>query len=184
MLSADLRLPPSTTLATVLPTLLSPTIPTLLIFECVLVYLTPATSDTLLQWFIDYFSESGVLGAVVYEMFGLGDSFGRVMLNNLKVSHHLISCKDRFTLELPSSFESQARNVSLPGAEPYPDISSLPQRFLRLNFTAAEALTLRQIRYSYVSKAELERCAPVPSYLHCLLVIDSSMDIGSPHLRC
>lgn len=92
LLPIDLRLPPSTTLATVLPTLLSPTLPTLLLFECVLVYLTPATSDSLLQWFVDYFTvpssmepRAGILGAVVYEMFGLGDSFGRVMLNNLKV---------------------------------------------------------------------------------------------------
>lgn len=97
LLPIDLRLPPSTTLATTLPTLLSPTLPTLLLFECVLVYLTPTTSDGLLQWFVDYFSapsteepRTGVLGAVVYEMFGLGDSFGRVMLNNLKVLsiHH------------------------------------------------------------------------------------------------
>lgn len=93
LLPIDLRRPPSTTLATVLPTLLSPTLPTLLLFECVLVYLTPATSDALLRWFVDYFTapsnveqRKGVLGAVVYEMFGLGDSFGRVMLNNLKVS--------------------------------------------------------------------------------------------------
>ena len=42
---------------------------------------------TFIQWFTDYFSSDGnaVLGGIVYEMFGLGDAFGRVMLNNLRV---------------------------------------------------------------------------------------------------
>lgn len=57
----------------------------------------PAASSALIQWFVDYFSVStsvggassdgngGLLGGIVYEMFGLNDAFGRVMLNNLKV---------------------------------------------------------------------------------------------------
>lgn len=68
--------------------LLSPDLPTLLLFECVLVYMTPQASDALIQWFVDYFSastEATVLASVIYEMFGLDDSFGKVMLNNLKV---------------------------------------------------------------------------------------------------
>ena len=65
---------------------LSPDLPTLLIFECVLVYMTPDASDALIQRFVDYLvSSNAVLGAVVYEMFGLNDAFGKVMLNNLKV---------------------------------------------------------------------------------------------------
>jgi [phosphatase 2A protein]-leucine-carboxy methyltransferase len=101
LLPADLRLPPSETLASLLtsssnnpsgpssPPLLSPSLPTLLLFECVLVYMSPEASSSLVQWFVDYFSsgnqQDAVLGGIVYEMFGLGDSFGRVMLNNLKV---------------------------------------------------------------------------------------------------
>lgn len=73
--------------------LLSPDVPTLLLFECVLVYMTPEASAQLVQWFIDYFSSTDnnanrkprVLGGIVYEMFGLNDPFGRVMVNNLKV---------------------------------------------------------------------------------------------------
>jgi hypothetical protein len=74
--------------------LLSPSLPTLLLFECVLVYMSPASSSALIQSFVDYFSGSpsgpakegkGVLGGIVYEMFGLEDAFGRVMLNNLQV---------------------------------------------------------------------------------------------------
>ncbi|KAJ7280199.1 S-adenosyl-L-methionine-dependent methyltransferase [Mycena rebaudengoi] len=140
LLPADLRLPPAETLAPLLAStsdaILSPALPTLLLFECVLVYMSPAASSTLLQWFVDYFSPEGggVLGSIVYEMFKLQDSFGRVMVNNL-----------------------QARNVSLPGAEPYPDLASLPGRFLNLGFTAARALTLKDIRKSYIAPAELER---------------------------
>lgn len=101
LLPADLRLPPSEALATLLTSLsihspasspeplLSPSLPTLLLFECVLVYMPPEASSSLIQWFVDYFSDNNkkdaILGGIVYEMFGLGDSFGRVMLNNLKV---------------------------------------------------------------------------------------------------
>jgi len=91
LLPADLRLSPSITLDSLLasPTtglILSPSLPTLLLFECVLVYMSPAHSSALLRWFVDYFSKPGVaLGSIVYEMFGLEDAFGRVMLNNLKV---------------------------------------------------------------------------------------------------
>jgi [phosphatase 2A protein]-leucine-carboxy methyltransferase len=96
LLPADLRLSPTQTMGVLVETsasdgsiILSPELPTLLIFECVLVYMTPASSTAVLQWFVDYFASSqipGVLGSVVYEMFGLSDAFGKVMLNNLKVS--------------------------------------------------------------------------------------------------
>ncbi|KAJ7675490.1 leucine carboxyl methyltransferase [Mycena rosella] len=138
--AGDLRLPPADTLGKLLASedgaILSPALPTLLLFECVLVYMLPAASSALLQWFIDYFSPSGsgVLGSIVYEMFRLQDSFGRVMVENLK-----------------------ARHVALPGAAPYSDAASLPGRFLNLGFTAARALTLKEIRKSYISRAELER---------------------------
>jgi len=36
--------------------LLSPTLPTLLLFECVLAYMSPAASNALIQWFVDYFA--------------------------------------------------------------------------------------------------------------------------------
>ncbi|KAI0653530.1 leucine carboxyl methyltransferase [Cubamyces menziesii] len=146
LLAADLRLPPAESLAPLLTTgpepLLSPSLPTLLLFECVLVYMSPAASGSLLQWFTDYFSSQSssptsspsVLGCIVYEMFALGDQFGKVMVNNLK-----------------------ARNVSLPGAEPYPTFESLPNRFLKHGWEVAKALTLKDIRREYISQAELER---------------------------
>ncbi|KAI0821410.1 S-adenosyl-L-methionine-dependent methyltransferase [Irpex lacteus] len=142
LLPADLRLPPSNVLkvltqpsASGAGVILSPNLPTLLIFECVLVYMTPDASDALIQWFTDYFAPSdAVLGAAVYEMFGLNDAFGQVMLNNLK-----------------------ARNVTLPGAEPYANVASLPTRFAKHGFTSSQARTLRDIRRSFISSDELER---------------------------
>ncbi|KAH9955046.1 S-adenosyl-L-methionine-dependent methyltransferase [Russula dissimulans] len=131
------------------PPLLSPTLPTLLLFECVLAYMDPAASNALVRWFVDYFAAppplaggagttstaaGAPLGGVVYEMFKLNDAFGRVMLNNLK-----------------------SRNVSLPGAEPYHDLASLSRRFLDLGFTTAQAVTLREIRRRYVEPRELQR---------------------------
>ncbi|KAK0497074.1 leucine carboxyl methyltransferase [Armillaria luteobubalina] len=141
LLSADLRLSPQEILCPLLTQgsepLLSPSLPTLLLFECVLVYMSPSASSSLLKWFLHYFSQSGnngFLGTIVYEMFGLQDSFGRVMVDNLK-----------------------ARNVSLPGAVPYSTVETLPARFTGIGYTAARALTLRDIRIQYISRAELNR---------------------------
>ncbi|CAL1711392.1 unnamed protein product [Somion occarium] len=122
LIPLDLRLPPGQALGNALNSdagagLLSPNLPTLLLFECVLVYMRPAESEALIQWFVDYFSA--------------GDD---VMLNNLR-----------------------ARNVDLPGAESYPTFDSLLQRFLRHGFDASHALTLREIRRTYISHQELER---------------------------
>lgn len=91
LLPADLRMPPTASVAPPLSSpshggpIISPDLPTLLLFECVLVYIVPEASQTLIRWFVDYFASSSVLGAVVYEMFGLNDSFGAVMVENLKV---------------------------------------------------------------------------------------------------
>ena len=96
LIPADLRMHPSESVAPLLTSaspssrsqegpLLSPNLPTLLLFECVLVYVSPEASQALIQWFVSYFASSSILGAVVYEMFGLNDSFGAVMVENLKV---------------------------------------------------------------------------------------------------
>jgi [phosphatase 2A protein]-leucine-carboxy methyltransferase len=95
LLPCDLRNPPADIFPGLFKEYLSPALPTLLLFECVLVYMSPEASSTLIQWFVDFFSPStrtpspGTLGCTVYEMFGLEDSFGQVMMNNLRVSHSL-----------------------------------------------------------------------------------------------
>lgn len=57
----------------------------------------------------------------------------------------------------PQLTSSKTRNVSLPGAEPYPTIESLPKRFLDNGFTTSRALNLREIRGSYIDPPELKR---------------------------
>ncbi|PPQ68029.1 hypothetical protein CVT25_014490 [Psilocybe cyanescens] len=148
LLPADLRLSPSETIEPMLfsssdqdhPAILDPSLPTLLLFECVLVYMAPESSSRLLDYFVKTFEKvhSGVLGCVVYEMFGLNDAFGRVMINNLKERH-----------------------IALPGVEPYLTRESLSKRFLQTGFTAAVALTLDEIRKAYIDKEELERVSKV-----------------------
>ncbi|KDR75649.1 hypothetical protein GALMADRAFT_68922 [Galerina marginata CBS 339.88] len=144
LLPGDLRLPPSENLEPALfspidadhPAILDPSLPTLLLFECVLAYISPLSSRRLLEWFVamSQKGQDGVLGCVVYEMFGLNDAFGRVMINNLRERH-----------------------ISLPGVEPYQTIESLSSRFLETNFSAAVALTLKEIRRAYTETDELER---------------------------
>lgn len=88
LLPIDMRRPPTETLTSALGPILSPSLPTLLVFECVLCYMSPEASAAIVQWFVGYLSaasEKTVLGGIVYEMFGLGDAFGQVMYENLKV---------------------------------------------------------------------------------------------------
>ncbi|KAF8624170.1 hypothetical protein AX15_006012 [Amanita polypyramis BW_CC] len=143
LVPCDLRFPPSEGLGRLLSSppqdgttepLLSPPLPTLLLFECVLAYMSPEASSALLQWFVHYFKDSGILGCVVYEMFRLNDSFGKVMVNNLK-----------------------ERNVTLIGAVPFTTPDSLKKRFYDAGFTLANAITLRDIRRTCLDPGELER---------------------------
>lgn len=88
LLPIDMRKPPAEALTPTLSPILSPSLPTLLLFECVLCYMSPEASGAIIQWFVDYLSSSSgnaILGGVVYEMFGLGDAFGKVMFDNLRV---------------------------------------------------------------------------------------------------
>ena len=166
LLPADLRIPPAESLAPLLASepepLLSPTLPTLLLFECVLAYMSPDAGNAILQWFTNYFSATaegsrGVLGCIVYEMFALEDPFGKVMVNNLKVSLHAFESRPcPHTIIRP-----KARNVTLPGAQPYPTFASLPNRFLQHGWEVARALTLKDIRREYIDPSELERYVPL-----------------------
>ena len=60
-----------------------PSIPTLLLSECVLVYLKPEESRSILTFFKDHFKSD--LAFLNYEMINPNDPFGRTMLDNLEV---------------------------------------------------------------------------------------------------
>jgi [phosphatase 2A protein]-leucine-carboxy methyltransferase len=92
LVGVDLRGSPEDKLTEKLAPILNRDLPTVLLFECVLVYMAPEASQVLIKWFLDYFKASNtLLGGIVYEMFGLGDNFGRVLINNLKVRLLLLS---------------------------------------------------------------------------------------------
>ncbi|KAL1409049.1 carboxy methyl transferase for protein phosphatase 2A [Vanrija albida] len=115
---------------------LDPDAPTLVISECVFCYMEPEASREVLAWFGSRFEN---VASVVYEMCGLNDAFGAVMKRNLA-----------------------ARNLSLPGALPFPTAQSQAERFLdpRLGdgvFTKSGAKSLWSIRSDVVSDAEQAR---------------------------
>lgn len=141
LLPVDLR--STTTLSDVLffPTsspILDRTLPTLLLAECVLIYLPPETVSNIFDWFMTSFgSQDGGGGAFVgYDPFGLQDSFGRVMLSNLA-----------------------SRNLSLPSAETTPTLESLSGRLK--GFEIADSLTLRAIRDRFIPLDEYARVAKI-----------------------
>lgn len=62
----------------------SSSIPTLVLTECLLIYLTPEDTRGIISWTKDYFHDSPFLGILNYEMIGPDDTFGRKMVENLK----------------------------------------------------------------------------------------------------
>ena len=73
-------------LATRLLEILDPALPTLILAECVFIYLDPQLSGSILDWSVATFGSVGVM-TILYDPVGLGDSFGRVMINNLRAGY-------------------------------------------------------------------------------------------------
>jgi O-methyltransferase involved in polyketide biosynthesis len=55
----------------------SSTSPTLILTECLLIYLTPDESRGVLSWTKEYFNDSPFVAVLNYEMIGPDDNFGR-----------------------------------------------------------------------------------------------------------
>ncbi|QRW12607.1 leucine carboxyl methyltransferase [Ceratobasidium sp. AG-Ba] len=121
----------STPTETPSPLPLDTTLPTLFIAECVFVYMTPSASAAVVRWFAETFNRAA---GIVYEMFGLQDSFGKVLKENLK-----------------------ARQLELPGADAFPTLDSQTSRFSTNGITHAKGRTLKDIRRENVSDLELQR---------------------------
>lgn len=58
-------------------------IPTLVLTECLLIYLRPEHAQGVLKWIGSYFSGSPFVGVANYEMINPHDTFGRKMVDNL-----------------------------------------------------------------------------------------------------
>ncbi|KAK6536380.1 carboxy methyl transferase for protein phosphatase 2A [Arthrobotrys megalospora] len=90
---------------TPLPTGIDPTLPTLFISECCLIYLSPNEADDIFRWITGSFgqaseSTSNGVGIVLYEPIGGDDSFGRVMIKNLSQRGIVLRTLQRYsTLE-------------------------------------------------------------------------------------
>lgn len=65
---------------TPVPSFIDPTLPTMCISECCLIYLSPTEADDILKWISTSFSS---VGLVIYEPIGGDDAFGKVMIQNL-----------------------------------------------------------------------------------------------------
>ena len=57
-------------------------LPTLFLAECVLIYMTPEKSQAILKWIASKFKDAVFIN---YEQLHMDDSFGKVMITNLKV---------------------------------------------------------------------------------------------------
>ena len=82
----DIRnLKPSSSSASspLLPSSIDPQIPTLIISECCLIYLSPTDADAILTYFTSTFTSSHPLAIILYEPIGSDDAFGKVMIQNL-----------------------------------------------------------------------------------------------------
>lgn len=93
--------------------LLDPSLPTLLIAECVFIYLDERYSDGILQWFVEHYSAAG-LACLLYDPVGLHDSFGKVMINNLQVRHAIPARPPRMLLNMHSTCRLEVSSCWVP----------------------------------------------------------------------
>ena len=64
-------------------------LPTLIISECCLMYLSSADSERALHYFINLFAPSVSLAILIYETFRPNDAYGRMMVDNLHKGKHI-----------------------------------------------------------------------------------------------
>jgi tRNA wybutosine-synthesizing protein 4 len=108
-----------------------PTLPTFVIAECVLVYLAPAVSTSIVKNLSALLPHTVM---VTYDPIGPSDAFGKMMVSNLK-----------------------ERNLDLPGFVPFGDLDSQKRRFLEGGWNVAKAMDMNDIYETWTSPAEKER---------------------------
>ncbi|XP_037766147.1 leucine carboxyl methyltransferase 1 isoform X6 [Chelonia mydas] len=105
-------------------------LPTLLIAECVLVYMTPQQSASLLKWAANTFQAAMFIN---YEQVNMADRFGQIMIENL-----------------------QRRQCSLAGVEACKSLDSQRERLLLNGWETARAIDMMEV-YSYLPQADVKR---------------------------
>nr|CAG4649455.1 EOG090X08O3 [Scapholeberis mucronata] len=106
-------------------------VPTLFVFECVLVYMPVQSSHSLLKFIADKFSTTFCIN---YEQVNMLDRFGDIMLSNLK-----------------------SRGCTLAGVEACLSLKTQEDRFILNGWDGAQALEMNQVYYNLISPSEIER---------------------------
>lgn len=107
------------------------TLPTLVLVECVFVYMVPEKSAELIRFFAEKFPTIAFLN---YEQVNVEDNFGKIMVYNLN-----------------------ERGIMVPGLPVCKDLDSQKERFTENGFTDVEAWTVLNIYHNHLSRAEVER---------------------------
>ena len=90
---------------------IDPSLPTLLISECCLIYLAPAAADAVVNYFTKHlFAPSMPLGIILYEPINPSDAFGKVMVSNLAQRGIVLQ-----TLRRYGSLEAQMERMRMYG---------------------------------------------------------------------
>lgn len=105
-------------------------LPTLLVAECVLVYMTPQQSASLLKWAASTFPVAMVIN---YEQVNMRDRFGQIMIENL-----------------------QRRHCNLAGVELCSSLDSQRERLLGSGWDNAHAVDMMKV-YSFLPQADVKR---------------------------
>ncbi|TGZ78134.1 leucine carboxyl methyltransferase [Ascodesmis nigricans] len=89
---------------------INPTIPTLIISECCLIYLSPEEAENVVNYFTSILT--GSLGMIIYEPINGSDAFGKVMVANLATRGIVLK-----TLEKYETLEKQQQRLKSAGFE-------------------------------------------------------------------
>ena len=60
-----------------------PDLPTLILTECLLIYMSSDDTQGVLNWTIDFFGQASETVYLSYEMINPDDQFGRMMVENI-----------------------------------------------------------------------------------------------------
>jgi [phosphatase 2A protein]-leucine-carboxy methyltransferase len=105
--------------------------PTIIVAECVLVYMDEAQCEALLKEISSLFT---TVAFVNYEQVNMCDNFGKIMLDNL-----------------------HTRGIVLPGLPACESLQSQQQRFIRNGFQTAHAWTMNDIYCKHLNRNEVAR---------------------------
>ncbi|KAJ3187577.1 carboxy methyl transferase for protein phosphatase 2A [Irineochytrium annulatum] len=131
ILSGDLRSFTTTIAPKLLTQGFSPSIPTLYLSECVLVYLPPESTTSILSWCSTATASSLF---ITYEQINPHDAFGRTMIDNLRM-----------------------RNITLPGLDSCPSLAAHVERFKTSGFKGARAVSMKDAYDVHLSEEEKAR---------------------------